>query len=286
MLLSYTQAVLNKLLFFNEVFIFNTVEANLVLFMSIFLFLDLKISNINKFMLSISYFLIVLDDGWLRFILGNSLMLEGIVSFLFASFVINLYQLFNGHFSFSNKFLFLLFMSTLSFSKQFIEALSVCIIFVLLIKLKEKLFLIFSLVLIFLERIYKEIYFQNSNTVEYFDINFNDLIIDIIFLRNPEWTNLKLIFNKLYEFKYILFSILLIIIFQILNLNKPNRNNRSAFTLIVFINLLLILILYLFIWKNVETDSSFRYIMNTSQIIFISLFSEFDSFQKNKVLNK
>lgn len=280
MLLSYTQAVLHKLLFFDEVFIFNTIEANLVLVLSIFLFADLKISNINKFILCASYFLIVLDDGWLRFILGNSLMLEGIVSFLFTSFIINLNKLFNSEYDFSKKFIFLLFLSSLSFSKQFIEIIALCIIVLALIKLKNNLSLIFSLILLFLERIYKEIFFQNRNSIEYFDGNINDLILDIIFLRDAKWSNLTLIFNKLYEFKFILYTLLLILIFHLINLKKSDCENRTTLALIVFINLLLILILYIFIWKNIETDSSFRYIMNTSHIIFISLFMEFESYQK------
>jgi len=287
MLLSYTQAVINKLLFNNEIFIFNTVESNLVFVLSIFLFLDLKISKINRFILFVSYFLIVLDDGWLMFILANSLMLEGIVSFLFASFIINFYKLFDEQYDLLNKILFLIFFSSLAFSKQFIEILAIFLIILFFIYSKKRLILLFSGILLILDNIYKNLFFENANSIEYFDGSFTDLIKDIIFLRDANWENMFLIFNKLFEFKFVLFSLLLIAIFQIFNIKNSDRINTTILTLIVFINLSLVLLLYLFIWKNVETDSSFRYIMNTSHLIFISLFSQFDSFQKKiKIYSK
>ena len=90
MLLSYTQAVIHKIIFFNSTYSFSTLDANLILLLSFFLFKDLDIFKQNKIALGASYFLIILDDGWLRFLMGNSLMLEGLVSFLFATFVINI----------------------------------------------------------------------------------------------------------------------------------------------------------------------------------------------------
>ena len=90
MLLSYTQAIIHKIIFLNSTYNFSTLDANLILLLSFFLFKDLNIFKQNKIALGVSYFLIILDDGWLRFLMGNSLMLEGLVSFLFATFVINI----------------------------------------------------------------------------------------------------------------------------------------------------------------------------------------------------
>ena len=114
MLLSYLQAVIHKLNHINSFYTFMNSDSYLILMFSLFLFYDLKISRFNKVLLLFSFFLIVLDDGWLRFLLGDSLMLEGLVSF-FASFLMNL----NNHFlksnSYSKKY-FSLFFVSLTFS--------------------------------------------------------------------------------------------------------------------------------------------------------------------------
>ena len=284
MLLSYLQAVIHKLNHINSFYTFMNSDSYLILMFSLFLFYDLKISRFNKVLLLFSFFLIVLDDGWLRFLLGDSLMLEGLVSFLFASFLMNL----NNHFlksnSYSKKIFFIVFFVSLTFSKQFIETLTWAILILILLLTKERLKLLYGLGLILLSQIYKRLFFGNSNSIEYFDGSWTEVILNILSFRDAEWKNLRMIFLKLFEFKFITFAIIVVFLFHILNFKRKKGLDRKILFYSIGANLALIIILYLYIWKNVEIDSSFRYIINTVHIIFISLFLELDEYQKKKQL--
>ena len=110
------------------------------------------------------------------------------------------------------------------------------------------------------------------------------MILNILSFRDAEWKNLRMIFLKLFEFKFITFAIIVVFLFHILNFKRKKGLDRKILFYSIGANLALIIILYLYIWKNVEIDSSFRYIINTVHIIFISLFLELDEYQKKKQL--
>jgi len=288
MMLSYTQAVIHKINYLNSEFSFTTSDANLVLLMSIFLFLDLKISNFNKLLLSSSFLIIVLDDGWLMFLLGNSLMLEGLVSFLFASFLLNVNKFCFGEKMNFDKTIFILFFSTLTLSKQFIETITLVLIIIIILFSNKKLRSLMGLGLIAIVNIYNRIFFESSKSVEYVDRDLNEIIFDIVLLRGAEWSNLLLIYENLIQYKFVLAALLLLCFFFFINsINRESihRTRKIIFYSIV-LNFLLVIVLYIFIWQNIETESSFRYIMNTAHLIFISLFIEVESFQKRSKLTR
>jgi hypothetical protein len=79
---------------------------------------------------------------------------------------------------------------------------------------------------------------------------------------------------------YILFLFLLLFLF---NTFYKSQNNDILNFALIFGNILLILLLYISWWKQIETDSSYRYIMNTIHLIFISAFIELDKLQKRLV---
>lgn len=282
MLLSHIQAIIHKINFFNSPYFFSTLDVNLIFILSIFIFYDLKIAKINKVLITLSYFLILLDDGWLRFLLSNSLMLEGVVSFLFTSFIINIEILSDTKKSHFQKILFIIFASSLFFSKQFIEIIAILLLIIYLFRSKNLIRYFIWLFLIPISEIYKRIYLQNGNSIEYLDRGISEVFVDIIFLNNVVWNNANLIFKKLYEFKFIAFVLFAILIFKILNQIKDNHSNDKLFFYTLIINELLIILLYIFIWKDVEIDSSFRYLMNMSHLIFVSVITELDFYQKNK----
>ena len=288
MMLSYTQAVIHKMNYLNNEFSFTPSDANLVLLMSIFLFFDLKISNFNKLLLSSSFLIIVLDDGWLMFLLGNSLMLEGLVSFLFASFLLNISKFcFGGKMNF-DKTIFILFFSTLTFSKQFIETITFLLIIIIILFSKKKLFSLMGLGLVAIVNIYNQIFFESNKSVEYIDRDLNEIVFDVILFRGAEWSNLVLIYENLLEYKIVLAALLFLCFFFIINsINRtPIQKTRKIIFYSITLNFLLVLVLYIFIWQKIETGSSFRYIMNTAHLIFISLFIEIESFQKRSKLTR
>ena len=286
MMLSYTQALIHKINYLNDSFSFVTTDSNLILLMSVFIFFDLKITKFNKVLITASFFIIVLDDGWLRFLLGDSMMLEGLISFLFASFIINISRFSLKQEKGFDKIIYILFFSTLTFSKQFVETLTLLILLIIILTSKNRLYSLTGLALILASNIYNYIYFTGSKTIEYIDRDLNQIILDVIFLRNAEWGNLYLIYEKLIEFKFILSALLLICFFFVLNSLKKSSSDKTRKYVFyaVILNFLLVVILYIFLWQNIETDSSFRYILNTVHLIFISLIIEFETYQKKKLL--
>ena len=285
MMLSYTQAVIHKINHFTDTFSFITTDSNLILLLSLFIFLDLKILMHNKILISASFLIIVLDDGWLRFLLGNSMMLEGLVSFLFASFLINLNKFYFDEKIGNKKFIFLLFFSSLIFSKQFIETIVFLILLTTFLFTKNRLFTLGGFGVIIINNIYNRIYFGENKSVEYIDKDLTEIILDIILQRNADWGNLYLIFQKLFEFKFIFAALILICFFHILNTNQNRGVNytRNFIFFTIFLNVLLVMILYIFLWQGIEIESSFRYIMNVSDLIFASLIIEFETYQRKKL---
>lgn len=278
MLLSYVQAIVHKIIFFDTIFEFSTLDSNLILLFSLFLFFDLDIAKSNKFVLSFTYFLIILDDGWLRFLMGNSLMQEGLVSFLFTAFVMKIVKSKLQKATFCQNLIYVLFFSLLILSKQFIETLVILLIIYIFRIVKNKLILMPIVILYTLIQVYNTLFFNSVAKIEYLDKPFREVVIDIIFLKNPNWENVIKIVTKIIEYRFIFFALIMILLFV--------KNNNELSRLMIFIigfNILFILLLYLFIWQNIETDSSFRYLMNTGHLIFISLFTQLDNYQKKKI---
>ena len=277
MLLSYTQAVIHKIIFFNSIYNFSTLDANLILLLSFFLFKDLDIFKQNKIALGASYFLIILDDGWLRFLMGNSLMLEGLVSFLFATFVINISKDKLKKASATENSIFILFLSLLIFSKQFIETIVLIVLLYIFSVIRNKISTLPFLVIIFLNQIYNRIYFNSLTDIEYIDRPLSEIILDIVLLKNANWQNVNNIVLKVFDYKFIFFTLILILLF----FKYANDLSQISIVLIA-INLFLIVLLYVFVWQDIEYDSSLRYIMNTGHLIFICLFTQFDFYQKKQ----
>ena len=275
MLLSYTQAIIHKIIFLNSTYNFSTLDANLILLLSFFLFKDLNIFKQNKIALGVSYFLIILDDGWLRFLMGNSLMLEGLVSFLFATFVINISKAKLQKASVAENSFFILFLSLLIFSKQFIETIVLIVLLYIFLVIRDKVSTLPFLVIIFINQIYNRIYFNSLIDIEYIDRPLSEIILDIVLLRNANWQNVNNIVLKVFEYKFIFFSLILIILFL-----KYTNDISQISSVLIAINLFLIVLLYVFVWQDIEY--SLRYIMNTGHLIFICLFTQFDFYQKKQ----
>ena len=73
-------------------------------------------------------------------------------------------------------------------------------------------------------------------------------------------------------------------VFYFLNTDKSFNYIYLSF-LIVFINYLLVNLLYISYWQDIEYKSSYRYIVNTFHIVFITLCINFNKFEvksKNK----
>lgn len=280
--LSHLQSTVFKINFPLQEFQFVRLNSNIFLFFFLLLIIDSTKGIKSKISVSILYLSIVLNSDWITYLFIDSLMLEGIVSFIFAVFIFNLEKFSNLKELNLKSILFFTMFGLLIFSKQFISLLTIFVfIFVLLFKKNLNAFVLLPLYA--LNRIYVAKFTPEINNFEYFDgTSPFRIFLDFIFLRNLEFTNILKIINQFLIDKP---TSLLIILFLGINLYLIYKNKTtfmSTFLLSLFlVNLFLVFILFITYWKDFGIQSSYRYIMNTFHIILLSIAICLDLFEKD-----
>ena len=87
--LNHIQTTLFRFNFPLESFQFIRLNSFILLTFTVFLIIDLNITKKNKILLSLIYFVVILNSDWLTYLFIDSLMLEGIVSLFFAVYIYN-----------------------------------------------------------------------------------------------------------------------------------------------------------------------------------------------------
>ena len=88
--LSHLQSTVFKINFPLQEFQFVRLNSNIFLFFFLLLIIDSTKGIKSKISVSILYLSIVLNSDWITYLFIDSLMLEGIVSFIVAVFIFNL----------------------------------------------------------------------------------------------------------------------------------------------------------------------------------------------------
>ena len=277
--ISYTQSLIFKLNFPLQEFEFSRISANLLILFSILIFFDLKIMWKNKIYLSIGFIVYVLNSGWLTYLLFDSLMLEGLISFIFGVYLYHSKRHVSIKFS-RQSFLFFIFFSALFESKEFLSTLG--FIYVLyLFFWKRNINTVVSIIIFGIQYLYSRLYTFGSSEFAYLDGRGPlDLVIDILNFQNIDLKVIFKIINQFYIDKvttYIFICFILVSLIRVRNLNHEVENKLIA---IVVLNIVFIFILYTNWWKNIEIESSFRYFINSIYIIFIVLGLKIDKFSR------
>lgn len=286
--LTYIQSVIQKLNFLENEYVFSTLNSNVLIIFIVLLVNDLRLTRLNKILLLLSVIISVLDDGWLRFLIFDSLMLEGILSFAIATFVLNLNEQFLENSFRLNKFLYILFFSSLIFSKQFIETLVLLFFIYFFIFSKKRIFAIFGILVHIIGLTYNRYLFMNQRSVEYIDQSLLRTIFDVLTLNNGVWKNSNEIYNNLIQYPFLSLMIVLVLILFFYNffLTKKTLEQNLVGVIFIYLNLIFVFVLYIFIWQDIEVESSLRYVINTFFLIYIAFFSEAEKFQENNFRNK
>ena len=113
------------------------------------------------------------------------------------------------------------------------------------------------------------------------EIDFKDLFLDFIYLRDIEITNVRNIIEQFLIDKPTTYLVIGFLILNILGLFKYkfNLHTDELLFFVVLLNFILVNLLYISYWKNVEFESSYRYIVVCFHLIFISLLSRFSKFE-------
>ena len=151
--------------------------------------------------------------------------------------------------------------------------------------LRKNVFLVGSFVIYGFNLFYQKIYFSKLQNVAYTsEIDFKDLFLDFVFLRDLNFTNISNIFEQFLIDKPTSYMVLGFLIINIVSLFKYKLSLKTDELLlaVILINYILVNLLYISYWRNVEFESSYRYIISCFHLIFLSLISKFSKFENAK----
>jgi len=278
---SYIQALLFEIGFSYEKFQFIQINSYLLLSFSILLITDLKISKKNKIFSSVLFVSVVTNNDWLEYLLINSLMIEGIVSFFISVYIFNFFQMYKM--KNSTSFLFFLSFGGMVLTKNFVSLISLMVIVVSIFFLRENIFLVLSFVIYSLNLFYQKIYFSELQNFAYTsEIDFKDLIFDFIYLRDLDFTKASDILNQFFIDKPTTYIVVVFLIINLFTFRKfgINFNTNELMFIFVILNYILVNLLYVSVWRNMEFESSYRYIISCFHMIFVSLVINLSKFEE------
>ncbi len=283
LLISYIQSIILKINFNTETFIFINNNYNLVFLISFLLIFDTNLTKKNKYISSASFLIVLLNNDWLYYLFANSLMLEGFVSLFFAIMIYYFYK--HIHSNDKNSIYYFISFGSLVLSKNFISLIIILLIFYSLKFIKQNRKVVFSFIVYFSYIVYQKIFFSELQNFAYTnEINFRELLFDLILLRNLQFDNIA---NIIKQFLIDKPTSLIVLFFLLINfyifISKKRLSNTVFLIFIISLtNYLLVNILYISYWQNVEFESSYRYLMSCFHIIFLSNIVNLDEFEKVK----
>lgn len=277
--ISYTQSLIFKINFPLQEFEFSRISTNLLILFSVLIFFDLKIMFKNKIFLSLGFIAYVLNSGWLTYLIFDSLMLEGLISFIFAVYLYHSYRYMSIKFS-SRSIVFFVLFSALFESKEFLSTLGFIYILYLFFW-KRNVNTVASLVIFGIQHLYSKRFVYASSESPYLDGRGPlDIIFDILTFQNIDLSIISKIISQFYLDKVTTYIFICFILISFIRIKGLNQGIENRITAIVVLNIVFIFILYTNWWKNIEIESSFRYFINSIYLIFIVIGLKIDKLTK------
>ena len=268
---SFIQSLLLEIGFHSQNFVFIQSLSNIFLFFGITIITDLNITTKNKIILSALFIVFLLNNQWLGYLLINSLMIEGVVGFLVCVFLLNYKKYIYENNNLSK--VFFLFFGCLALTKNFASIICLFLIFINLIFIKKNRAFLFGPIIFISYILYQKIFQSNIQQFAFtIDINFKNLILDILLLRNLNISNIGEIFKELYVDKPLTYLICVFVFVNIYDAIKHKIEISTELLILFFVifNFLLIVLLYISYWQDIEVASSYRYIVVCYNLIFVS----------------
>lgn len=276
--ISYLHSSLFKIGFIkSEIFEYFSQTTTIFFLLMILFFLELNISTLNKFALSIIYFSLIMNSEWLSYLFSNSLMSESIASYFFVVILKSLLD----HIEQKNQFIILLFFSGwMIFSKQFISTLILLTLLYLCIYKKSFKYFVTAFLPFLINEIAYLLHFKNIvKDHHYTQLDIRDTLFDLFLLRDLDIYNIGTIFNNLLldkPFSLVFFTALIFSVCQLFFIDT-NRQVSLIYFLIFIINTSLVVILYISAWRNMELESPIRYFLTLVGLYFLIIFRENES---------
>ncbi len=268
---SYFHSVFFEYFFSLERYIYLKPTTNILFFLTCLFFYEINSEKkVNYLALSL-YIILVINSDWLSFLLFDSLMSEGILNYMYLTLFFNIFDEKRPQYL---RYIYLFF-GLLIFSKQFyISLILINLIFLFIFKDSRK-FVKYGFIAYLLKQIMYISYFSTLEKDHHIrQIDIIDTILDLLLFRDLNPNNIFGILNNLFIDKpltYLLLIIFVLIFYLILN---RKFMNKILYFLIgnIISNFLLIFLLYISVWRNMELESPIRFILNLFLIflLFIS----------------
>lgn len=275
---SHVQASMLKLNFFTKNFEYIQVNSLLFIFFISFLFFDFFNNKQLRILGYTTSLALILNNDWLFYLFFNSLMIEGIVSFVFGVLILYFFE------SLKNKDVFSLYyfftFSVLIYTKEFASTIALLFLIFASIRYVENKYIFSSYFLLFFNYFIEYFYQIKIKGVTYSNnLDYLNLTKDFIFLRNLNLNNILEIIFQFYVDKPLSYIYLCLIVLTIFNFKKLNFRYFLPF-LAILINFIFVNLLYISHWKNVEIESSYRYINIVIYIVLVLFFKNIEKFKE------
>ena len=269
-LVAYFQATLNRLSISIETFSNLSSAVNVLFFLTLLLVYETKISNFGKFIMGMTFTVLIYNSEWLKLIFVDSLMTEGTLSYLLAAILMSVVQTKNK--GSKNLQLVFLLLGTLYLAKQFISLLSlIAVIYFLFLKETRK-FAVFGFFGLILKELSFVTVFKNlTKNYHLKQIDLIDTFFDLILFRDLKISNIQTILRNLFLDKpsFLIFVIFFILLGMLILNKKAFNQDLVLYSSIVLINFLLVFLLYVSVWRNMELESPIRYFLNLLHLTIV-----------------
>ncbi len=269
-LVAYFQATLNRMSISTEIFSNLSSAINVLFFLTLLLVYETKISNFGKLIMGMTFTVLIYNSEWLKLIFVDSLMTEGTLSYLLAAILMGVVETKNK--GSKNLRLVFLLLGTLYLAKQFISLLSVIAVIYFLFLKETRKFAVFG----FFGLILKELSFITvfKNLTKNYHLKQMDLIdtfFDFLLFRDLKISNIQTILRNLFLDKpsFLIFMIFFILLGILILNKKAFSQDLVLYSSIVLINFLLVFLLYVSVWRNMELESPIRYFLNLLHLTII-----------------
>lgn len=271
--LSYISSLMYKVSFNFETYDFLSPTANIFYFLSILFFFELNINIKLRNLLIFVFSVLILNSPWLQFLFFNSLMGEACGSYFFVVILYNLFR-HKENKIISNNLIFFLF-GMLFFTKQFFSTLVIILSFLLMFNKDTRKYALFGFSGILLRKIKYKFIFPNLNEDHHLDqIDLLDTFKDLLTFSDLKLTNIIKISQNFFIDKptsYIFLLLFFIILFSIYK--KVNFSFEvSIYLFTIFANSMLVFLLYISAWKDMELESPVRFLLNLLPLVLVTIF--------------
>lgn len=274
---AYIQALFNLMLTNSESFVHTSASINLLLFLFYLLFAEVSLSKNSKIAYVLLFTALIFNSQWYKFVFVDSLMTEGVLSYLFIVLLISCID--NENLTTEGLSIVFFAFGILFLSKQFISTLSLISIILISFKVKKWKYTLLGISGLVLKELSFLTYFSNiQKNYHLKDVDLIDTFFDILFIRDLEFKNIPLIIKNLFVDVplSILIAYFLILALIYIFFDKNKNFELSVLIFIIFLNFIFIFTLYITLWKTMELESPIRYMLNLLPTILYFQFKYID----------